>query len=31
MKEKRDIKEKMTAGFIVVLIKMSISTDCFIR
>ena len=31
MKEKRDIKEMMTAGFIVVLIEMSISTDCFIR
>ncbi len=30
MKEKRDMKEKMMTGFIVVLIKMSISTGCFI-
>ena len=30
MKEKRDIKEMMMTGFIVVLIEMSISTDCFI-
>ena len=31
MKEKRDIKEKMTAGFIVVPIEMSIYTDCHMR